>query len=471
MFSLKERVVGFQKGSADFFQYVEQMNEHIKRKMEDDDALTNMAEKALLGEREAVLFSLGEIEKYVRQHPFTGNLPPEYRKLDITGALFQEWIGYGPVFDWFTGRQYAESSQLQIVGKQVFFTEQGEYRTYPYSFSSPARAEKLQRALIRHDPSIKIDRMHPSAEFKMDDPLWPGRFIRVAIWIPERVWDGFMTMTFRRQITEYMTLEEQAGTEIIPFEAVPMLRALVKTYPNIIVSGPVNSGKTTFANTIVGEQLACAEQAVGVVMVEKHPESTLPFTVKGHRFIPIKAHEDELMDIGIQSLRHDPDVVFLTEMRYREWQFYNFAGEKGYRGLIGTYHTKEPEDIPFQGASAVHANQGGHLKAHLITSLKSCELVAVLEPLRHGKKKLVRLSEIRFEDNRVFAYDWMRWNHDTTTWEYASDISGALWERMNLKDQQAAYVFATELQNLTHKRENASPVTESKKSAALLGGV
>lgn len=468
MFSLKDRILSTHRGSADFYTYLNEMDEHIKKKMEDDDALTHMAEKALLGEREAVLFSLNEIEKYLRQHPFSGVVPQEYRKLDINGALFQEWIGYASVYAWFNERQYAESSQLQIVGQQIFYTHQGEYRPYPYSFSSTVRAEKLQRALIRHDPSIKLDRMNPSAEFKMDDPLWPGRFIRVAIWIPERVWEGFTTITFRRQITEYLTLDDQAGTGIIPFEAVPMFKALVQTYPNIIVSGSVNSGKTTFANTLVGEQLSAADTATGVVMIEKHPESTLPLIVKGHRFIPIRASDQELMDVGIQSLRHDPDIVFMTEMRWNEWQFYNFAGEKGYRGMIGTYHTKEPEDIPFQGASAVHANCGGSLKAHLISSLKSCELVAVLEPLRHGKKKLMRLSEIRFEEDRVVAYDWMRWDEQSGNWLYGPEIAESLLERMRLKNKEAAELFANELSQLARKKHLLNPIVESKKAKALL---
>ncbi len=468
MFSLKGRVLSQYKGTEDFFKYLEEMNEHIKKKMEDDVSLTNMTEKALLGEREAVLFSLNEIEKYLRVHPFSGIAPAEYRKLDINGALFQEWIGFASCYAWFHDREYAESSQLQIVGRNIFYAHQGEYRPYPFSFSSIARTEKLQRALIRHDSTIKLDRSTPTAEFKMDDPLWPGRFIRIAIWIPDRVWDGFTTITFRRQITEYMTLDEQAGTGLIPYEAVSMLRALLKTYPNIIVSGPVNSGKTTFANTLVGEQLTLADISTGVVMIEKHPESTLPLTIKGHRFIPIKAADDELMDVGIQSLRHDPDIMYMTEMRWYEWQFYNFAGEKGYRGMVGTYHTKDAEDIPYQGASAVYANGGGSLKAHLISSLKSCEMVAVLEPLRHGKKKLIRLSEIRYEDGDVAAYDLMRYDHSTGNWSYSSQLSKGLLERMKLKNADAVGSLIDELMQLTNRRELENPRTESKKSKVLL---
>jgi len=366
LFLLKARVLQQKAGESDFYAYLEKMKEHIAGKMENDDWLIDLSLRALLGEREAVLFALNEIEKFLRENPYSGILPAAYQCLDVTGALFQEWIGYGPVWAWFTDRAWANSAKLQIVGDQCFVSVSGEYMPYPHRFASLERVEQFRRTLIRHDPKVRLDAQNPSAELKIDDPLWPGRFLRVAVWVPPRVWDGFTTITFRRQIVENMSLEDQAGTGLIPHEAVPMLRALALTFPNLVISGPVESGKTTFANTLVGELLANADTALGVVMVEKHPESTLPFTVKGHRFIPIRAQEKELMDIGIQSLRHDPDVVFMTEMRWREWMFFNYAGEKGYRGLIGTYHTKEAEDIPYQGAFAVYAEAGGNLRGHLV---------------------------------------------------------------------------------------------------------
>jgi pilus assembly protein CpaF len=472
MFSLKTRVLSRKTGHpSDFIGYLGQLKAHVHQQMEGDEWLIDLTQRALLGEREAVLFSLNLIERYIREHPFSGLLPPEYRMLDVTGALFQEWIGYASAYPWFHDRAFCHSSKLQMIGRQIFYSDNGEYRPYPYPLSSLERAEQWRRALIRHDPSVKLDRQNPSAEFKMNDPLWTGRFLRVAIWIPERVWEGFTTITFRRQVLEQMTLDDQAGTGMIPYEAVSMLRALVQTYPNVIVSGPVESGKTTFANTIVAEQLAHADISTGVVMIEKHPESTLPLTVSGHRFIPIQAGDEELMEVGVQSLRHDPDIVFMTEMRWREWQFYNFAGEKGHRGLIGTYHTKAAEDIPYQGAFAVYANVGGSLRGHLVSTLQSCELVAVLEPLRHGRKKLTRLSEIRLDSNhRVVAHDWMRWLPHSDSWQYCDDLSPMLLERMQRKNLKATKRFRTELARLTERNPLPNPVTESLKSRVVLSG-
>lgn len=470
MFSLKKRLLSsrLNEGTNDFLKYLETMNEHIKQKMESDESLTNMTERALLGEREAVLFSLNEIEKYTRSHPFNGQIPAEYQGLTLNGALFQEWIGFGAAYAWFHDRNYADSAQLQIVGRNIYYSENGEYKPYPYKMSSVERTEKLRRALVRHDPSVILDESNPEAEFKVNDPLWTDRFLRVAIWIKPRVWEGFTTITFRRQTTEYMSIDDQAGTGIIPFEAVNMLRSLVKTFPNVIVSGPVNSGKTTFANTLVGEMLNNADISIGVAMIEKHPESTLPLTVTGHRFMPIVASDEDLMDVGIQSLRHDTDIVYMTEMRWNEWQFYNYAGEKGYRGLIATYHTEDAEDIPYQGAFAVYANKGGSLKGHLISTIKSCEIIAVLEPMRHGKKRLVSLSEIKFDGNNVTAFEFMKYNYSTNNWEYNANISSDLIGKMSRKYESETQEFISELKKLESKRHLVNAETISQKSRAVL---
>lgn len=90
---------------------------------------------------------------------------------------------------------------------------------------------------------------------------------------------------------------------------------------------------------------------MGVVMIEKHPESILPYQIKGHRIIPIQASNEELMEVGVESLRHDPNILYMTEMRYNEWEFYLWSGEKGYDGITGTFHTVDSEDIPYQGRS------------------------------------------------------------------------------------------------------------------------
>ncbi|WP_410513886.1 ATPase, T2SS/T4P/T4SS family [Paenibacillus sp. BR2-3] len=469
-FSLKRSMQRNSKpGKEDFHIFLQQMKTDMSAGLErEDEHYFELNAKALIGDPQAVSFFMNEIEKYLRKTPYTGKVPEAYPT--AAEALFHEWKGFGPAYRWFTDRAYSESTGLQMIGRQIFYNHRGKFIAYPYEMPSLDRVEQLKRSLLKSDHNKKLNKDNPSVEFKMDDPLWPGRFIRLAIWVSPRVWEGFTTISLRRQVVEFLDLDDQAGTECIPAEAVELIRALSSTFRNTIIAGAVGSGKTTFANTIVGEQLLGSTSCMGVVMIEKHPESTLPYQIKGHRIIPIQASNEELMEVGVESLRHDPNILYMTEMRYNEWEFYLWSGEKGYDGITGTFHTVDSEDIPYQGAFAVSTRIGGSLKGHLISALKACELVFILESAREGKKRLTRISEVFYDEERnsVFANDLMRWDEERSEWTYNDKLTEGLMLKMKKKNAAAAGRLQTELGRLAMLKPMGHPMKESLKSRIVL---
>lgn len=475
-FSLRQRIAQIRKPSTvNFYDYLKQMKEAMREDLEKkDEQYSELSAKALTGDPEAIAYFQNEIEKHLRKYPYHGDLPPAYS--NVIEGLFHEWKGFSQVYEWFISRKYGESTDLQIIGQQVFYMDKGKFKLYPHQLPSQDRVEQLKRTLKRNDEKVKLDRENPAGELKMDDPLWPGRFIRIALWVPPRVWEGFTTITLRRQVVEFLTLEEQAGTESIPSDSLEMIQSLLLCYRNTIIAGPVNSGKTTFANTIVGEQMLKAKDPLGVVMIEKHPESTLPYAIEGHRIIPVQAQNEELMEVGIESLRHNPNIIYMTEMRYNEWEFYLWSGSKGYDGITGTFHTVDPEDIPYQGAFAVYTRIGGEIRGHLIAALQACELVFVMESVDTGsasKKKLTRVSEICFneDEKRVYANDIMRWDRKKNMWTYNNQVSPEFLNKMEKKNPAATKLFIRSIQLLSSKYPmEESPIKESKRSHIILKG-
>lgn len=471
-FSLKESILKtYQPSTEDFSSYLAKMKDNFSNQTNQyDESYYLMNTKALMGEQEAVSYFQNEIEKYLRKNPYKGNIPNAYSSL--IDALFHEWKGFGPAYKWFMDRRYGDSSGLQIIGKQIYVNQRGKFVPYGHEMGSLDRVDQLKRALLKADESKKVDKDHPAEEFKMNDPLWPGRFIRLALWVYPRTWDEFPTISMRRQVIEHLDLEDQAGTGSIPFEAITMMRNLFQTNRNMIFAGPVGSGKSTFANTAVSEQLRDSDECKGVIMIEKHPESILPYVIKNHRIIPVMAKNEDLMEVGIESLRHDPNYIYMTEMRYKEWQFYNWAGSKGYDGLTGTFHTVDAEDIPYQGAIAVYTEQGGNLKGHLISGLQACELVVIMEITKDKKKRVQRISEIVHDEDQqsVFAHDIMRWNKASDKWEYNADLSNRILQRMDNSNEIATECFISELTKLAKKSPLQDPRTESKRSRAVLNG-
>lgn len=197
-FSLKQSLLRTSKpGKEDFYSFLQKMKNDMNAGLErEDDSYFELNGKALIGDPQAVSFFMNEIEKYLRKTPFTGKLPEAYRT--AAEALFHEWKGFGPAYRWFTDRAYSESTGLQMIGKQIFYNHRGKFVPYPYEMPSLDRVEQLKRSLLKSDPNKKLNKDNPSVEFKMDDPLWPGRFIRLAIWVSPRVWDGFTTISLRR---------------------------------------------------------------------------------------------------------------------------------------------------------------------------------------------------------------------------------------------------------------------------------
>lgn len=238
LFSLKQSVLRTSKpGKEDFYSFLHTMKSEMNAGLErEDDGYFELNAKALVGDPQAVSFFMNEIEKYLRRTPFTGKVPEAYRT--AAEALFHEWKGFGPAYRWFTDRAYSESTGLQMIGRQIFYNHQGRFVAYPYEMPSLDRVEQLKRSLLKSDPGKKLNKDNPSVEFKMDDPLWPGRFIRLAIWVSPRVWEGFTTISLRRQVVEFLDLDDQAGTECIPAEAIDLIRALTGTFRNTIIAGP-----------------------------------------------------------------------------------------------------------------------------------------------------------------------------------------------------------------------------------------
>lgn len=472
-FSLKQHIIkpniNPQKKAEsiqDFNAYLKQLKETLRKEELLNKENDQLSLKALLGDTTAINYYMTKIDRYIREHPYNSSIPSGYSNL--TEAIFHEWKGFGVAYHWFYDKKYANSSGLQIVGTNIFYKEKGRYKKYPYKLSDSSGVDHIKRLLLVHDETKSTSHSNPDEELKMNDPLWPERFIRIAIWTEPRVWSGSTTITLRRQIVSFLNFEEQAGTNSIDYEVIPIIRGLTYSELKTIISGPVDSGKTTFANTLVGELLE-RNPNYGVIMIEKHPESTLPLVFKNERIIPVVATEEELSDVGIKSLRHDPDVIYMTEMRMNEWEFFNFSSKKGYKCIVGTYHTKNSEDIPYQGALAIYNKNGGSLRAHLIATLEAVKIVHVFEN-QGDIKRLVRTSEIQYDkiNQSVKSVDIIRFNKDEGRYNYYDGLSESLRaELLEKHPEQAASIFEN-LDRLSKLYPMSNPVTESEVSNQIL---
>lgn len=452
-FSLSQARKRYNVIQSSFEQYLNDVKEYIDNYLHSNyvnqgKEMNELNIKALQCHPEGMNYFYGIIQGYLQDHPYLGDIPLPYHSIE--DAIFHELKGYSSLSEWLFKEQWANSANAQIIGQRIFASVQGEYQLLNYQFRSLDKVEKIIRNLETNDHHKQLSLDHPSAEFKMNDPLWPGRFIRVQIINSPRVWEGFTTITFRRQLVEFLTFEEQAGTGSIPYETVELFQYFADTYQSTVVAGPVDSGKTTFANTLIGERCKNSKKPLGIPMIEEHPESILPKLFLNHRFIPIIASENDYKEIRREVLRQDPDFVFIPEIRTYEWELFMFLAKKGKEGNTSSFHTDHPEDTPYQIAQALnHTNFEGTI-GEAASALRT---FIVMKPEANGKKKVASLSEISFDQdkNTVVSTDWMRWDQQKKEYKYYPIISERIWNKMVNNNEKAAVLFRDKLEGLAKK--------------------
>lgn len=473
-FSIKEKLYEKAAGNSevDFDSYSAEMHDYLLKKHTESKQASDLFRKALQGDNLAKAFYMSEASAYVRSNPSKVLLPEGYK--DLTTALFNENYGMSHLDFWFNDSRYAMSSKLQIIGDKIRYSVKGAYKQYPVRLRNTEKIISLARVLMIEDEKAKLDASNPKAEFSIRDPLWPDRIIRVSVWIPPRTKRKYPTITFRRQIVEYLTVKELVGLGTVPYEAVQMLEALLSSNLSCIVAGPVESGKTTFANTVVGLKANkhSGEDCRGILLIENPPESILPEVLQDHRVIPMVVKPEDLMEVNKEALRHDPNIFFYTEMRYEEWVSYYFAAGKGYDDLVGTFHTQSAADVPYQSATAVHKKEGGSLAAHLMTALSCTELIISLESVKGGAKKLSSVSEICYNplDKEIYSNDLVRYNKFEDKWYYNSKLFNVI-NKVRQNDKDLATSIEQELQKLEQIRKIENPKKVSLESKMVLGYV
>ncbi len=106
---------------------------------------------------------------------------------------------------------------------------------------SDARRKQLIKALLLNEKNIHYDGKH--AEVAMHDGT------RITIYGEKLVKENLEVIIFRKYIIPKLSFEEQAKRHTIPKELIPVLKDMVKVGYNVLFTGAVRTGKTTFLET------------------------------------------------------------------------------------------------------------------------------------------------------------------------------------------------------------------------------
>lgn len=276
--------------------------------------------------------------------------PPWYTNL-IEG-IFAELYGFAGLSPWAydMNKKYEKSSSAKIIGDKLYCLIDGKSVLQPQRIKWERR-EKLKRTLLMAAPKERL-------EYGFHE-IYMINGIRITIYSGSRTKEGQDVMVFRKYIMDMPTFEDLADLGTIPYEAIPLFKRMISKGYNMIFSGQVRSGKTTFLRSW---------QSYEDISLEGLAISTDPET-PWHQLMPeapimeLVADGKELEKLTKSILRGDNDYILLEEMR--DATAYNLALEitsTGTKRSKVTIHDKNPANIPYKMAAKIKEAYGGSLE-------------------------------------------------------------------------------------------------------------
>ena len=198
--------------------------------------------KAMLLEREkrAIMGYEEQIESYqadIRAIVTEAGIPPWYRSAEE--GVFAELYGLAGLTPWVYDATpaYQASSSAKLIGDRLYCLIDGKTILQPQRISRERRAQ-LRRALLLSTPQERVE--------KGFHEIYLHNGIRVTIYAGDRTKPEQEIMVFRKYLLKELSFENLAELGTIPREAIPLFRDMIRIGFNILIGGPVRSGKTTF---------------------------------------------------------------------------------------------------------------------------------------------------------------------------------------------------------------------------------
>jgi pilus assembly protein CpaF len=298
-----------------------------------------------------------------------------------------EMLGFGPLE--LLMADPTVSDILVNSYRQVYVERGGKLELTDVSFSDEAHLLRIIDKIVSL-VGRRIDESSPMVDARLPDGS------RVNAVIPPVAIDGPM-LSIRRFALVPLKMDNlisEAYKSLTP-EMAQMLRALIKSKVNILISGGTGSGKTTLLNILSGyipevERVVTIEDAAELQLQQPHVVrlETRPPNIEGKGEITQRA-------LVRNALRMRPDRILIGEVRGAEAFDMLQAMNTGHEGSLTTIHANSPRD-----ALARLENMVGmatlNLPHHAARQQIAAAITVVVQVMRlvDGRRKVVGIQEI-----------------------------------------------------------------------------
>jgi pilus assembly protein CpaF len=370
--------------------------EYFELKARIHDRLLDMIDLSVIEklDRETLSSQIRKIvEKILKEESF--NLPLNMNEREkIFTEILDEVLGYGPLEPLL--KDPTISDILVNTYKNIYLERAGKLEPTDARFKDDRHLmriiDKIASAVGR-----RIDESSPMVDARLPDGS------RVNAIIPPLALDGPI-LSIRRFAVNPLELEDLISNQTLISEIAELLKGIVRSKLNVIISGGTGSGKTTLLNVLSrfipeAERIITIEDAAELQLKQEHVVSleTRPPNIEGKGEVVQR-------DLVRNSLRMRPDRIIVGEVRGNEAFDMLQAMNTGHDGSLTTIHANSARDSLMRLETMVAmANMdipSEFLRRYIASAIN---VIIQIARLADGKRKIVSIQEITGMEGRIIT--------------------------------------------------------------------
>ena len=376
---------------------IESSDEYFRLKADIHDKLTKIIDLSLLEgvEESRLRREINKATTTVLADKTLATIPLNAGEQErLLKEIENEVIGLGPLEELL---QDATVSDILVNSYNSVYVERyGKIEKTRVRFKDDAHLmriiEKIVSAVGR-----RIDEVSPMVDARLADGS------RVNVIIPPLALDG-PCLSIRRFAVDPLTLKDLIVLRTITPVLGHLLKSIVQSRLNVLISGGTGSGKTTLLNVMSqfispAERIVTIEDSAELQLKQDHVVrlETRPPNIEGQGQITQR-------NLVRNSLRMRPDRIIIGEVRGAEAVDMLQAMNTGHDGSLTTIHANTPVDALMRIETMVNM-AGFNLPSEYIKKFISSaiDVVIQVERLVDGSRKVVSLQEITGMEGNVIT--------------------------------------------------------------------
>ena len=305
-----------------------------------------------------------------------------------------EVLGLGPIEPFI--QDPSVSDILVNTYNQIYVERYGKLDLTDARFKDNAHLMKIIDKIVSY-VGRRIDESSPMVDARLQDGS------RVNAIIPPLAIDGPI-LSIRRFAADPYEMEDLINFKTLTPEIGEILKGIVKSRLNVLISGGTGSGKTTLLNVLsrfipADERIITIEDSSELQLKQEHVIrlETRPPNIEGKGEITQR-------DLVRNSLRMRPDRIIVGEVRGQEAFDMLQAMNTGHDGSLTTIHANSPRDALMRLESMV-AMASFEIPLDFIRKYVSSALDVLihLQRLTDGTRKVISVQELTGMEGNVIS--------------------------------------------------------------------